>query len=149
MVRSDVLDCLAGFVAPASEPGWSEWGELASSGLQLVCYVTREKAAYASPSAFWVSALFNFLEDRDDDGRLEAVAKESLCREVDWSDFVEALTLRRGEPLAGDAFPTSLATSHEPGRRVHLMLDAEDCWAALLETEDRYVAVFSARSSSA
>jgi hypothetical protein len=144
VLRSDVLACLADVVVPAREPAWAEWQEAGPSGEQLVWHLTRDKTAYASPSAFWVLAVFNFLEDRDEDARLRVVAGQSLCLEIRWGEFLDALTVRQGAPLPADTFPLQWVASEQVEPRVHLMIDSAECWAALVESDGAYMAVFSA-----
>lgn len=81
-LKSDVLSSLERYRTPASEPIWSVSGAPARVGAQLVFYVTGNKEHFGSLGAFWVHALFNFLEDREEPAALAEVATASECREV-------------------------------------------------------------------
>jgi hypothetical protein len=107
-----------------------------------VFYVTRTKDQFGSLGAFWVHALFNFLEDRQESEALTEVATASQCREVTPTEVIDALQGRMGRPLVDAERETMLLAGGRPVLRVLLMLASEGLWAGLIEAEGACVATF-------
>lgn len=146
-LRSDVLTSVAGFRAPESEPIWSESSEPTTTGAQLLLYITDRKEYFGTLGAFWVHALFSFLEDRLESNALTEYATASLCRETTMSEIVQAIQARLGRSL-GDAERAAMrVTEHRAGLRVFAMLTSEAYFATLIEVEGTCVGVFVADSA--
>lgn len=146
-LRVDVLASVAGFRAPKSEPIWSEWAEPASTGAQLLLYITDRKDSFGTLGAFWVHALYGFLEDRLESDALAECATASACREGTVSEVVQAIQARLGRPLEDAERVAMHVVDQRPGLRVFFMLTSEAYLAALIEAENTCIGVFVAEST--
>jgi len=94
-----------------------------------VFYVTRTKHHFGSLGAFWVHAVFDFLEDRLESEALAEMATASICREVTPTEAVGALQSRMRRPLEHTERATMLLVGEPAVLRVFSMLASEVLWA--------------------
>lgn len=146
-LRSDVLASLATFRAPVSEPIWSESSEPTPTGAQLVFYVTNSKKYFGTLGAFWIHALFSFLEDRLQSDALVEFATASLCRETTASEVIQTIQTRLGRLLEDTERVATRIADQRAGVRVFAMLASEAYLAALIEAEGACIGVFVAEST--
>ncbi|WP_242361777.1 hypothetical protein [Anaeromyxobacter sp. SG17] len=144
LLRSEIHAYVPTFRAPSSEPIWTEWGDTTPTGVQLVLYGTHRKDHFGSLGAFWVHALFNFLEDRFEDDAVDALASASLCRESTPSEVVQTIQSRVGRPLEHQERVAMLLEERPPAPRVFTMLESERYWATLIDAARTCAAVFLA-----
>lgn len=143
-LRSDILASAATFRTPPSEPIWSQQSEPSGNRTQLVLYITDRKADFGTPGAFWVHALFSFLEDRLEPEALAESATASLCRKTTPGAVIQAIESRLSRPLDDAEREAMRIADHRPDVRVFAMLASEKRFAALIEADSRCVGVFVA-----
>jgi hypothetical protein len=143
-LRSDIIALAATFRAPASEPIWSERAEPSRDGAQLVLYITERKAHFGTLGAFWVHALFGFLEDRFESEALVEAATASLCRKATIRELLAALEGRLDRAVDDAERAAMCIADDQAGVRVFLMLASEERVAALIEAGSRLIGAFVA-----